>query len=228
MEVAIITGASMGLGAEFARQLAARKENLLLVARSADKLSAAATELRRQGIQAKAFPADLAQPEAVPTLIARVKSELGPITVVHWNAYAGVAGDLALAPVAELRTALDVGVISLVATVQAALPDLKTEKDAAVLITGGGLSTYDARVDAMAVEWNAMGLAVTKAAQHKLTGLLGARLAKDSIYVGEVVVLSSVKGTPFDNGKATLEAATVANKFWEIYQARKERWVQLS
>ncbi len=42
---------------------------------------------------------------------------------------------------------------------QEALPDLEAQKGA-VLVTGGGLSFYDPNVDAMAVQWNAMGLAI--------------------------------------------------------------------
>jgi len=162
----------------------------------------------------------------VTELVARVRDSLGPITVVHWNAYAGGAGDLTTASPDELRTSLDVGVIGLVAAVQAALPDLKAQQGA-VLVTGGGLSFYDDKVDALAVSWGAMGLAITKAAQHKLVGVLGARLAKDNIYVGEVVVLGSVKGTAFDAGNATIEAARVAARFWELYEARAPRVTQV-
>ena len=64
----------------------------------------------------------------------------------------------------------------------------------------------------MAVQWNAMGTALGKAAQHKLVGLLAAKLSADGIYVGEVVVLGMVKGTRFDSGNATLEASTVADE----------------
>ena len=112
--------------------------------------------------------------------------------------------------------------------VQEALPDLKTEQDAAVLVTGGGLAFYDANVDAMAVQWNAMGLALAKAAQHKLVGLLAAKLKADGIYVGEVVVMGSVKGTAFDAGQATIEASSIADKFWELYVARAAVSVNVS
>src|SRR5438552_13143517 len=59
---ALVTGASRGLGRCFARTLAARKQNLVLVARSGEKLEALARELRNaHGIQVETIPFDLAQ-----------------------------------------------------------------------------------------------------------------------------------------------------------------------
>lgn len=59
---ALVTGASRGLGRCFARTLAARKQNLVLVARSGEKLEALARELRiAHGIQVESIPFDLAQ-----------------------------------------------------------------------------------------------------------------------------------------------------------------------
>ena len=61
-DYALVTGASRGLGRCFARTLAARKQNLVLVARSGEKLEALARELRTaHGIQVETIPFDLAQ-----------------------------------------------------------------------------------------------------------------------------------------------------------------------
>jgi hypothetical protein len=77
----------------------------------------------------------------------------------------------------------------------------------------------------MAVQWNAMGVAVSKAAQHKLVGLLHQKLKGEGVYVGEVVVLGQVKGTAFDSGQATLDPSDIADRFWQIYQGRTEIYV---
>ncbi|MCX7719102.1 MAG: SDR family oxidoreductase [Candidatus Sumerlaeaceae bacterium] len=94
MDIAVITGASMGLGEEFARQLAARGENLLLTARSADRLAALAAELApRHGVQVLTLPLDLAQPGA-PGEVARFLEHNGlrPKWLIN-NAGFGEAGD---------------------------------------------------------------------------------------------------------------------------------------
>lgn len=222
----VVCGHGPGISDAVARRFGKEGYSVALVARSADRLKAAATALSGAGITAKAFPCDLGNPQAVRAMLREVRASLGPISVIHWNAYAGGAGDLTTAPAEELSGPLGVSVIGLAAGVQEALPDLKKEKGA-VLVTGGGLAFYDAQVDKMAVSWNAMGLAVAKAAQHKATGLLHQKLAAEGVYVGEVVVLASVKGTPFDSGNATLEASTVAEKFWEVFQGRKEASVTI-
>ena len=77
---ALITGASTGIGAEFARQLAARGANLVLVARSIDKLDALAESLRAQHhVDVVTEGLDLSTPDASEQLFKRV-TDLG-ITV---------------------------------------------------------------------------------------------------------------------------------------------------
>lgn len=224
----LVCGYGPGISDAVARKFGAEGFSVALAARSADRLSAAVTALEASGIKAAAFPTDLGDPQAVRALVASAREQLGPITVVHWNAYAATAGDLLTASAEELRATFDVGVTGLMVAVQAALPDLKAQQGAAVLVTGGGFAFYDQNIDAMAAQWNSMGVAVSKAAQHKLAGLLSEKLRGDGIYVGEVVVLGMVKGTAFDNGHATLEASAIADKFWEIYGARSERSVNLA
>jgi NAD(P)-dependent dehydrogenase (short-subunit alcohol dehydrogenase family) len=99
--------------------------------------------------------------------VAAVRATLGPITALHWNVASGAAGDLFAADTDAVHSALDVAVPSLVAAVQAAYPDLKSEKGA-VLITTGGLGMLDPRIDAMAVRSSMMGLAVANAANTSL------------------------------------------------------------
>lgn len=217
----LICGHGPGISAAMAKKFGKAGFAVGLVARSADKVAAAAKALTAEGIRAGGFACDLSDPAAVTAMVERARRELGPITVLHWNAYPAVAGDLTVAAAADVRKALDVGITGLVAAVQATLPDLRAQKGtSAVLITGGGLALYGPKIDAMATQWGVMSLAVVKAAQHKLAGLYAEKLRADGIYVGEVVVTGLVKGTAFDAGNATLEPAAIADKFFDLYTAR--------
>jgi len=88
---ALVTGASAGLGAEFARQLAARGHDLLLVARREERLKDLARELgAAHGVRVDVFGADLAEAEA-PARIERFVAERG--LQIDWLVNnAGVAG----------------------------------------------------------------------------------------------------------------------------------------
>lgn len=224
----LVCGHGPGISASMARLYGARGYAVAIVARSADRVEAAAAALRAQGIRASAFVADMADPAAMAQVVVQASRELGTVTVVHWNGYAATAGDLVTAPVAEVRRVLDTAVTGMLATLQAALPGMKGQPDAALLVTGGGFASYDPAVDAAAVGWNAMGLAMTKAAQHKLVGMLHQRLQAEGVYVGEVVVQGLVRGTAFDSGNATLDPDAIAARFAELHASRSSPSVTFS
>lgn len=88
---ALITGASAGLGAEFARQLAAKGYDLILTARRRDKLEALAGELRQQyGISCYIFSTDLADPDAPRQLYDAIQAQ--GLNVDYLVNNAGIAG----------------------------------------------------------------------------------------------------------------------------------------
>jgi NAD(P)-dependent dehydrogenase (short-subunit alcohol dehydrogenase family) len=223
----IVCGHGPGISDAVANRFASEGFQVALVARSADKLETARAAFETRGVKAAAFPTDLSDPNAAKGLVKRVTGELGPVTAIHWNAYANIAGDVLTADAAALRTVFDVGVTGLVLAVQEALADLKAAKGA-VLVTNGGLGYFDPKADAMAIQWNSMGLAIANSAKHKLVGLLTEKLRPEGVTVGEVIVLGLVKGTAWDTGNATIDPRTIAGKFWEIYSSHQSSVVTVA
>jgi short-subunit dehydrogenase len=126
MNVALITGASMGIGEEFARQLAARKENLLLVARSRGKLEALAAELARaHGIQAHVFACDLAKPGAAKEIADFVAAKGWGLSWLVNNAGFGDAGAFDAMPAERVTGSLMVNVVALTELCHLLLPALR-------------------------------------------------------------------------------------------------------
>lgn len=223
----VISGYGPGISDAVARKFGGEGFQVALVGRNIERLRAGVSALGSTGITAKPFACDLADTGQVRELLGNVKAQLGPVTVIHWNAYGASAGDLTTCDPGELGDVFDLSVTSLVVAMQQALPDMKTQEGAAILVTGGGLGLHKDEIDAMAVSWGAMGLAIGKSAQHKLVGVLHHRLKGDGIYVGEVVVLGAVKGTAFDRGNATLEPSAIATRFWEMYTERGRSTVDI-
>ena len=94
MNTTLITGASAGIGAAFARKLAARGRNVLLVARSEDKLIALCNELGRlTSIRAQYIALDLQQPDAGAQLFEETKKRELEIEMLINNAGFGSMGD---------------------------------------------------------------------------------------------------------------------------------------
>jgi uncharacterized protein len=91
---ALITGASKGLGAAFAKELAARGTNLVLVARSIDTLHELADSLRAQfGVRCVVVQADLAAADAVEKIVTELDRQSLKIDLLVNNAGLGLTGD---------------------------------------------------------------------------------------------------------------------------------------
>jgi NAD(P)-dependent dehydrogenase (short-subunit alcohol dehydrogenase family) len=92
--VAVVTGASRGIGAATARLLAARGAKVALAARGAEALNAVAEAIRGAGGEALAVPTDVADPQSVAALFASVRDALGPVDVLVNNAATIAVGPL--------------------------------------------------------------------------------------------------------------------------------------
>lgn len=92
---ALVTGASSGLGADFARQLAAEKVNLVLVARRRERLEDLAADLRQQhGISVDVIPMDLGESDAPQELYDLLEARKLPIDILINNAGVGAYGSV--------------------------------------------------------------------------------------------------------------------------------------
>ena len=102
MTTALITGSTAGIGAAFARRLAADGHNLVLVARNTQRLGEQATELHdRHGIEAEVLTADLATDKGIDTVAARVADRKNPVDLLVNNAGFGNKGRYLDVPMAD-------------------------------------------------------------------------------------------------------------------------------
>jgi uncharacterized protein len=109
--VALITGATAGLGAAFSRQLAAEGYDLVLVARDEQRLSQAKADLEQRGkIEVEALPADLATEAGRDAVAARIASDDRPVELLINNAGIGLYRGFGKAELADEDRMLDLNV----------------------------------------------------------------------------------------------------------------------
>jgi short-subunit dehydrogenase len=130
--LALVTGATAGLGRMFAERLAGRGHDLLLVARDSNRLESVARELGTRGGTVEAFPADLSRDDEVTRLAERVRAGR-PLAVLVNNAGFGTSGRLADTAPGPQVAMLHLHVVAPMRLVQAALPAMLAERSGAVI-----------------------------------------------------------------------------------------------
>ena len=139
--VAVITGASAGVGRATARALAERGWSLGLLARGEDGLKAAAEEAEATGVQALVMPVDVADADAVERAAEEIERELGPIDAWVNDAMVAVFGRFVDVPLEDFRRVTEVTYLGYVHGTRAAL-DRMRPRDRGVIVQVGSALAY--------------------------------------------------------------------------------------
>ncbi|MEO0434235.1 MAG: SDR family oxidoreductase [Cyanobacteria bacterium J06656_5] len=134
MKTALITGASSGIGAEFARQLAAKKLDLVLVARSQDKLNHLAEELGQQyGVRANVIVQDLTQPGASLSVARQVETLGLAIDLLINNAGFGDYGPFVESVLDQQTSMIQLNISALVELTHVFLPTMLERRQGGII-----------------------------------------------------------------------------------------------
>ncbi|MER6146710.1 SDR family NAD(P)-dependent oxidoreductase [Streptomyces hirsutus] len=109
--VAVVTGASSGLGAGFARALAAAGADVVLAARRVDRLHDIAREVEKHGVRALPVRCDVVSPDDCAAVVDRAVAELGAVDVLVNNAGVGTAVPALRETPEEFRSVVDVNLM---------------------------------------------------------------------------------------------------------------------
>jgi len=140
-QVAVVTGASSGIGRATARALARAGARLVLVSRSEPRLEAAAQDIAplAGGGPPLLIPCDVSIPEAVLAMAERVRRDVGAPDVVVNNAGIGHWAPVVEMPVERMRAVLDVNFFGAVHCTQAFLPAMLERGQGTVVFVSSGL-----------------------------------------------------------------------------------------
>ena len=128
---ALVTGASSGIGEEFARQLAKQGYDVVIVARRQDRLDKIASELKEGGANAEVIAADLSRPEGVAAVVERL--EKGDISVPVNNAGFGTHGEFTQLPIDRELQEIDLNIRALTQLSHVALGPMKRKSAGAIV-----------------------------------------------------------------------------------------------
>lgn len=191
-KVAIVTGASSGIGEATARELAARGAAVALVARSKEKLAALERTISASGGRVVSVPADVSDEEAVREMLGRVVGEFGSLDVLVNNAGLGLSGRVAELREEDLRYLFEVNLIGPLNCIQAALPHMKS---------GGRIINVSSVVGKRAIP-KVGGYCATKSALNALSDSLRVEISGRGITVTSVY--PGTTRTPFrENSRRT-------------------------
>jgi short-subunit dehydrogenase len=186
-KIAIITGASEGIGRATARRFAEAGAKVVVVARSREKLEELAKELRQQDREVLVLPADMRDPDSVQRMVDQAFEHYGRIDLLINNAGQSAAGMVAAIDVAHFREIMELNVYGALYAIQAVVPKMH--------LGGGGVIL---NISSMVSKLRLPGLgtyAATKAALNALSGMARVELAAENIRV--ITVFPRTTATDF-------------------------------
>lgn len=138
--VAVITGASAGLGRAIAHTLAQRGARVALLARNPEALRAATEECRAYGVEAMFVPADVSDPDAVESAATQIEQQLGPIDIWVNNAMVSVFSPVKEMEAADYKRVTDVTYLGYVHGTLAALRRMNARNRGTIIQIGSALA----------------------------------------------------------------------------------------
>lgn len=130
---ALITGASSGIGKATALAFAQAGIDVALVSRSQDKLEAIATMAREAGVEAKAYPLDLAKMEQVKSEINAIATDFAPIDILVNNAGMGYTNPLIETPLSDWQRVIDLNLTSVFQCILGVLPTMRQQQRGTII-----------------------------------------------------------------------------------------------
>lgn len=173
--VAIVTGASSGIGRAAARALAAEGAQVALVARSGDVIAALADEITARGGQAVAYPSDVAAPQAMPAVTAQVLAAWGRIDLLVANAGVNTK-ERALHNIAQEQweRVIDVNLTGVFNCAKAVLPAMRERREGTIVIVSSMAGRHPGTLSGIAYgasKAGAVSVAHSINAEEKINGI---------------------------------------------------------
>jgi 3-oxoacyl-[acyl-carrier protein] reductase len=159
-KVALVTGASRGIGFAIAKSLASMGAKIGICARDPQRLAAAAAELERVGASVVAVPADVSRPADIAPLVQKTEQSLGPIEILVNNAGIGVFGPIQDAKDSDWDSVLDTNLKSVFLLSKAIAPGMISRRSGHIvnIASLAGKNAFAGGGIYCASKWGLLGL----------------------------------------------------------------------
>lgn len=185
-QVALVTGASRGIGLAIARRLGQMGARVAICGRDRDRIEQAASALRSEGIETLATQTDVARAGEVSTLVQKTQQELGPIDILVNNAGIGVFGPFLEFGEADWESVVDTNLKSVFLLCRAVAPEMiRRQKGHIINISSlAGKNTFAGGAIYCASKWGLMGLTGSMAEDLRGYGIRVSAVCPGSVATG--------------------------------------------
>ncbi len=186
--VALITGANKGIGFEIARGLGARKIVVLVGARDEGRGKAAADKLKGEGIDARAVPLDVTNPDSIARTAQWIKDQFGRLDILVNNAGIADWGKPSEVDLAKVREVYETNVFGPMALAQTMLPLLRQSPRGRIVNVSSHLGSMAAASDPKSPisQFLALGYNTSKSALNSMTVQFANELRQTPIKVNAI------------------------------------------
>lgn len=217
-KVCVVMGVGPGNGEAFVRRFSGEGFQVAMLARSEDYLK----QLEQSVAGAHAFVCDMMEPVQITSVMAAIERELGPVSVLLYNAGGGVFKSVEEASLEDFEANWRINAQGLVAATKAALPQLRQHETASLIVTSASAATRGRA--------NTAPFAAAKAAQRSLAQSLARQLGPEKIHVANVVIDGVVdlprtrEVLPDKPDEFFVKPAAVADAIWTLCQQDPSAW----
>jgi 3-oxoacyl-[acyl-carrier protein] reductase len=182
-KVALITGASRGIGLAIARRLGQMGARVSICARDQARLDQAASNLRNEGIETLAVPTDVTRGDQISSLVQRTQRELGVIEILVNNAGTGMFGPFHEFGETEWDTVLDTNLKSVFLMSCAVAPEMIRRQTGHIINISSlaGKNTFANGAIYCASKWGLMGLTGAMAEDLRAYGIRVSAICPGSV-----------------------------------------------
>jgi NAD(P)-dependent dehydrogenase (short-subunit alcohol dehydrogenase family) len=182
-KVALVTGASRGIGLAIARTLAGMGAKLGLCARDAKRLDGVAGELKRAGATAEAIPTDITRPSEIASLVEKIGRSLGPIEILINNAGIGYFAPVQDASEANWDAVLDTNLKAVFLLSRAVAPGMIRRGSGHIvnIASLAGKNSFAGGSIYCASKWGLLGLTACMAEDLRSHGIRVAAICPGSV-----------------------------------------------